>query len=91
MSDTTNPPRLELLGEMIRRLQADLRTVRDEGKLARSQTSREIASLRESVVDSLHTQTERIAAHEAYTSSRLDQMSEVLFAIADKLGVEYRR
>jgi hypothetical protein len=27
----------------------------------------------------------------ALTASRLDQMLEVLFALADKLGVEYRR
>jgi hypothetical protein len=76
MSDTSNPVRLELLGEMIRRLQADLRTVRDEAKM------------RDKLME-LH--TERIVLHEAVTQSRLDQMSEVLFAIADKLGVEYRR
>lgn len=29
--------------------------------------------------------------HEALTASRLDQMAGVLFAIADKLGVEYRQ
>ena len=68
--------RLELLGEMIRRLQADVRTLRDEGKI------------RDKIME-LH--TERVATHEALTASRLDQMSEVLFAIADKLGVEYRR
>jgi hypothetical protein len=76
MSDTPNPIRLELLGEMIRRLQADLRTVRDEGKM------------RDKLME-LH--TERIVLHETVTQSRLDQMSEVLFAIADKLGVDYRR
>lgn len=75
MSDT-NPIRLELLGEMIRRLQADLRTVRDEGKM------------RDKLME---LQTERITSHEAMTQSRLDHMAEVLFAIADKLGVEYRR
>ena len=75
MSDTP-VIRLELLGEMIRRLQADVRTLRDEGKI------------RDKIME-LH--TERIATHEALTASRLDQMSEVLFAIADKLGVEYRR
>ena len=68
--------RLELLGEMIRRLQADVRTLRDEGKI------------RDKVME-LH--TERITTHEALTQSRLDQMSGVLFAIADKLGVEYRQ
>lgn len=76
MTDAPNPIRLELLGEMIRRLQADLRTLRDEGKMRDKMTE---------------LQTERIALHEAMTQSRLDQMSEVLFAIADKLGVEYRR
>jgi len=75
MSDTP-VIRLELLGEMIRRLQADVRTLRDEGKI------------RDKIME-LH--TERVATHEALTASRLDQMSEVLFAIADKLGVEYRR
>lgn len=75
MSDI-NPVRLELLGEMIRRLQADVRTMRDETKMN--------AKL-------LEMHTERIALHEVLTASRLDQMSEVLFAIADKLGVEYRR
>jgi hypothetical protein len=76
VSDTTNPPRLELLGEMIRRLQADVRTLRDEAKMNQKL---------------LELHTERIATHEALTASRLDQMSGVLFAIADKLGVEYRR
>jgi len=75
MSDTP-VIRLDLLGEMIRRLQADVRTLRDEGKI------------RDKIME-LH--TERIASHEALTASLLDQMSEVLFAIADKLGVEYRR
>jgi len=75
MSDTP-VIRLELLGEMIRRLQADVRTLRDEGKI------------RDKIME-LH--TERVATHEALTASRLDQMSEVLFAIADKLGVGYRR
>ncbi len=75
MSDTP-VIRLALLGEMIRRLQADVRTLRDEGKI------------RDKIME-LH--TERIAGHEALTASRLDQMSEVLFAIADKLGVGYRR
>jgi len=72
--------RLELLGEMIRRLQADVRTIRMEAKLNQDTILR---------VVEMH--TERIAAHETLTASRLDQMSEVLFAIADKLGVEYRR
>ena len=77
MSDAPpNKIRLELLGEMIRRLQADLRTVRNEAKM------------RDKLME-LH--TERIVLHETVTQSRLDQMSEVLFAIADKLGVEYRR
>lgn len=70
-----NPIRLELLGEMVRRLQADLRTMRDEAKM------------RDKLME-LH--TERIVSHEVLTQSRLDQMSEVLFAIADKLGVTYR-
>jgi hypothetical protein len=76
VSDTTNPLRLELLGEMIRRLQADVRTLRDEAKMNQKL---------------LELHTERIATHEALTASKLDQISEVLFAIADKLGVEYRR
>lgn len=81
MSDTpTSPIRLELLGEMIRRLQADVRTIRMEAKLNQDTTSRLLE---------LH--TERIANHEALTQIRLDQMSEILFAIADKLGVDYRR
>jgi hypothetical protein len=79
MSDI-DPVRLELLGEMIRRLQADLRSLRDETKLN--------ARMNQKLLE-LH--TERIALHEALTASRLDQMSEVLFAIADKLGVEYRK
>jgi hypothetical protein len=80
MSDKPNPIRLELLGEMIRRLQADVRTIRMEAKLHQDTLSRLVEA-----------HTERIATHEAFTQSRLDQMSEVLFAIADKLGVEYRR
>jgi hypothetical protein len=80
VSDTTNPIRLELLGEMIRRLQADVRTVRDESK-----------SLRKLVLESIDLANDRMANHEARMDSRFDQMSEVLFAIADKLGVEYRR
>jgi hypothetical protein len=75
MSDTANPVRLELLGEMIRRLQADVRSMRDETKMNQKL---------------LELHTERIATHEALTASKLDQMSGVLFAIADKLGVEYR-
>jgi hypothetical protein len=86
MSDIS-PVRLELLGEMIRRLQADLRSLRDEGKgnakLLELHTER-LARLLE-----LH--TERIASHETITASRLDQMAEILFALADKIGVEYRR
>ena len=81
-----NPIRLELLGEMIRRLQADIRTLRDEGKM-RDRLAEQYA---ERTARLLEVHTERIAAHEALTQSRLDQMSEVLFAIADKLGVEYR-
>jgi hypothetical protein len=65
---------------MVRRLQADVRTIRDEAKINQSIT-RQL----------LEMHTERIATHEALTASRLDQMSEVLFAIADKMGVEYRR
>jgi len=72
--------RLELLGEMIRRLQADVRTIRMEAKLNQ-----------DTILRLVEMHTERIATHEALTASRLDQMSEVLFAIADKLGVEYRR
>ena len=74
--ETTNPVRLELLGEMIRRLQSDVRSMRDETKLNQK-------------VLELH--TERIAMHEALTAGRLDQLAENTFAIADKLGVEYRR
>ena len=80
MSDPPNPIRLELLGEMIRRLQADMRTIRMEAKLHQ-----------ETTVRLMEMHTERIALHETITQSRLDQMSEVLFAIADKLGVDYRR
>lgn len=72
--------RLELLGEMIRRLQADMRTIRMEAKLNQ-----------ETTVRLMEMHTERIALHETITQSRLDQMSEILFAIADKLGVDYRR
>jgi len=78
MSD--NPIRLELLGEMIRRLQAEMRTLRDESK-----------SQRKLFLDSFDALNDRMASLEARLDSRLDQMSEVLFAIADKLGVEYRR
>ncbi len=39
----------------------------------------------------LELHTERIATHETLTASRLDQLAEITFAIADKLGVEYRR
>jgi hypothetical protein len=87
MSDPPNPIRLELLGEMIRRLQADLRTVRDEGKLRdhlQEQHAERTARL-------IEVHTERIAAHEALTQSRLDQMADILFAIADKMGIHYRR
>ena len=82
-----NPIRLELLGEMIRRLQADVRTLRDEGKM-RDRLAEQHA---ERTARLLEVHTERIAAHEAIIQSRLDQMAELLFAIADKLGVEYRR
>ena len=75
-AETANPVRLELLGEMIRRLQADVRSMRDETKLNQKL---------------LELHTERIATHEALTASRLDQLAEITFAIADKLGVEYRR
>jgi hypothetical protein len=74
--ETTNPVRLELLGEMIRRLQFDVRSMCDEKKLNQKL---------------LELHTERIATHEALTASRLDQLAEITFAIADKLGVEYRR
>lgn len=80
MSDTSNPIRLDLLGEMIRRIQADLRTIRMEAKLNQDTTNR-----------LLEMHAERIALHEALTQSRIDQLSEAVFAIADKLGVEYRR
>jgi hypothetical protein len=73
MSDIS-PVRLELLGEMIRRLQADVRSLRDEGKgnakLLELHTER-LARLLE-----LH--TERIASHETITASRLDQMAETI-------------
>ena len=74
--ETTNPARLDLLGEMIRRLQSDVRSMCDETKLNQKL---------------LELHTERIATHEALTASRLDQLAENTFAIADKLGVEYRR
>jgi hypothetical protein len=75
-----NPIRLELLGEMIRRLQADVRTLRDDGK-----------SQRRLFIDSFDALNDRMASMEARIDSRIDQLSEVTFAIADKLGVEYRR
>jgi hypothetical protein len=78
MSD--NPIRLELLGEMIRRLQADVRTLRDESK-----------SQRKLFLDSFDALNDRMANLEARLDSRIDQLAETLFAIADKLGVEYRR
>jgi hypothetical protein len=82
MSD--NPIRLELLGEMIRRLQADVRTLRDEAKAARE-------SQRRDLLQGIELLNNRMANLEGRLDSRIDQMSEVLFAIADKLGVEYRR
>lgn len=86
-----NPIRLELLGEMIRRLQADLRTVRDEAKVNQGSVQRQLAMHAEHVQHLLELQTERITTSEGVVASRIDQLSEVLFAIADKLGVEYRR
>jgi hypothetical protein len=91
MSDKPNPIRLELLGEMIRRLQADLRSMRDEAKANRQSFDRETATIRATMLDVVTAVNDRIAAGEARLDSRLDQMSEVLFAICDKLGVEYRR
>jgi hypothetical protein len=78
MSD--NPIRLELLGEMIRRLQAEMRTLREESK-----------SQRKLFLDSFDALNDRMASLEARLDSRIDQLAETLFAIADKLGVEYRR
>jgi hypothetical protein len=78
MSD--NPIRLELLGEMIRRLQADVRTLRDDGK-----------SQRKLFLDSFDALNDRMAGLEARLDSRIDQLADITFAIADKLGVEYRR
>jgi hypothetical protein len=86
MSDI-NPVRLELLGEMIRRLQADVRSMRDEAK----GNARLLELHTERLARLLELHTERIAAHETIIASRLDQMSEVLCALADKLGVETRR
>ena len=80
MSDTTNPIRLELLGEMIRRLQADVRSLREDGK-----------AQRKLMLDSFDALNDRMANLEARLDSRIDQLAEVTFAIADKLGVEYRR
>ena len=80
MTDAPNPIRLELLGEMIRRLQADVRTLRDDGK-----------SQRKIFLESFDAMNDRMAALEARIDSRIDQLAEVTFAIADKLGVEYRR
>ena len=91
MSETPNPIRVELLGEMIRRLQADLRTMRDEQTAARKHFDREVAGLRAGLLDTVTLSNDRTALTEARFDSRLDQMSEILFAIADKLGVEYRR
>ena len=82
-----NPIRLELLGEMIRRLQADLRTVRDEAKASQGR----LESFRRDVVEGFELMNNRMAHLEARIDSRIDQLAEVLFAIADKLGVEYRR
>ena len=79
MSDTPNPIRLELLGEMIRRLQADVRTLRDDGK-----------SQRKLFLDSFDALNDRMATLEARMDSRIDQLAEITFAIADKLGVTYR-
>jgi hypothetical protein len=80
MSETQNPVRLELLGEMLRRLQAEMRTVRDENK-----TTRQL------MLDGFTTMNDRMANLEARIDSRIDQLAEITFAIADKLGVEYRR
>jgi hypothetical protein len=84
MSDTSNPIRLELLGEMMRRLQADVRTLRDENKTTRSIMTDRMNGLEETLGG-------RMAHLEARIDSRIDQLSEVVFAIADKLGVDYRR
>lgn len=82
-----NPLRLELLGEMIRRLQADIRTLRDEGKASQGR----LDSFRRDVVDGFELMNTRMASLEARIDSRIDQLAEITFAIADKLGVEYRR
>jgi hypothetical protein len=75
-SETAPSVRLELLGEMIRRLQADVRPMRDETKLNQKL---------------LELHTERIATHEAMTARHPDQAVEITFAIADKPDVESRR
>jgi len=80
MSETPNPIRLELLGEMIRRLQADVRTLRDDGK-----------ALRVFLDTRFELSDARMASLETRLDSRIDQLAEILFAIADKLGIEYRR
>jgi hypothetical protein len=84
MSETQNPVRLELLGEMIRRLQADVRTLRDESKAGRESQRREL-------LQGVELLNERMANLEARLDSRIDQLAEITFAIADKLGVDYRR
>jgi hypothetical protein len=91
MMMSENPIRLELLGEMIRRLQADLRTVRDEAKVNQGSVQRQLAMHTEHVQHLLELQTERTMTYEGVTASRIDQLAEIVFAIADKLGVEYRR
>jgi hypothetical protein len=80
LSEIQNAARLELLGEMIRRLQADVRTLRDENK-----TTRQL------MLDGFTAMNDRMANLEARLDSRIDQLAEITFAIADKLGVEYRR
>jgi uncharacterized protein YlxW (UPF0749 family) len=87
MMMSENPIRLELLGEMIRRLQADLRTLRDENKAAQGQ----MESFRRDVLQGFELINSRMAHLEARIDSRIDQLAEITFAIADKLGVEYRR
>jgi hypothetical protein len=57
-----------------------MRTLRDESK-----------SQRKLFLDSFDALNDRMASLETRLDSRIDQMAEALFAIADKLGVEYRR
>jgi hypothetical protein len=77
--DAPNPIDVRLLGEQVRRLQADVRGIRDDMKLLRSQLERYF-----------EVQNDRLAAFEAHLDSRIDQLALVVFAIADKLDVPYR-